>query len=259
MSLLSYSFTSLPLSLTISAPGLLSHKGSALRGVTLSTLTCKLAKLFLPFARLCSTIQAQLSGPHSFHSPISTTALTLPLAQLCSTIKVSLLSYPFTFNPSLSLTISAPGLLCTPEGHLSSTTLSPPHFPPLSLFLADDGMAFAEINLHGSPSGTTFISLPNNFNNNLQLALIYWHHIFDQDHRACDNLHAQSWQPQFTGGHNGHLILGTSSQGCLDQLSNFFHLLVSFVFLFGASSSFRWSRSSLSLASLALLTGAGLA
>ena len=79
--------------------------------------------------------------------------------------------------------------------------------------------------MHGPARGTsTFISLPNNFSNNLQLALIYWHHIFDQGHRACDNLYAQSWQPRFTGGHNGHLILGTSSQSYLDQLSNFFHL-----------------------------------
>ena len=141
-----------------------------------------------------------------------------------------------------------------------SGTTTPVAFSTWASFLADDGIAFAEINLHGPPRGTsTFISLPNNINNNLQLALIYWRLIFDQDHRACDNLYAQSWQPRFTGGHNGHLILGTSSQGCLDQLSNFFHLLVSFVFLFDAPSSFRWSRSSLSLASLALLTGAGLA
>ena len=149
------------------------------------------------------------------------------------------------------------GLCCWPTSPSGTTNLVA--FSTWTRFLADNGIAFAEITLRGPPSGTsTFISLPNNFNNNLQLALICWHHIFDQDHRACVNLYAQSRQPQFTGGHNGHLILGTSSQGCLAQLSNFSHLLVSFVFLFDAPSSFRWSRSSLSLASLALLTGAGL-
>ena len=87
----------------------------------------------------------------------------------------------------------------------------------------------------------------------------------DLDHRDSDNRKStlaisasRTSPPRSTGGQNGHQIFGTF---LIRHWSTFFLLPPRgpFVCILDAPSSNHWLRSSLSLASLALLTGAGLA